>query len=141
MDEGNTVCTNNRLSPQTRRGAHSVPPTGLCEPQQSLPCVKGGGEPASRRDCFKSKVTYPQTRVHGVPPYEFVRRARSFEVMPKASLLLTARTAARSAPLRGLAMFHSGAVAINQSKRLRTHYECIPIKPSPVGEGGCEQLK
>ena len=27
-----------------------------------LPCVKGGGEPASRRDCFKGKVTFLTNR-------------------------------------------------------------------------------
>ena len=51
-------------------------------------------------------------------PTKIVRRSRSFEVMPKASLLLRARSGARSAPLRGLAVFYSCAVAINQSKRL-----------------------
>ena len=56
--------------------------------------------------------------MHGVPPYEFARRARSFgRVAPSR---MTARTGARSAPLRGLAVFYSSAVAINQSKRLCT---------------------
>ena len=41
-------------------GRTQCAPTSLCEPQQSLPCVKGGGEPASRRDCFKGKVTFLQ---------------------------------------------------------------------------------
>ena len=60
--------------------------------QPSPPSVEGGGEPASRRESFKGKVTFPRTRVVvGADPYKFVRRARSFEVMPKASLLLTAR--------------------------------------------------
>ena len=104
-------------------------------------------------------------RTRTARPYEFVHRARSFEVMPKASLLLprgfherkhSARSRgvahhprlplaregdhvvvvgefqmqsyfptnadAQSAPLRRLAVFYSSAVAINQSKRLRT--EC-----------------
>ena len=58
--------------------------------------------------------------VHGKrsAPYEFARRARSFgRVAPSR---MTARTGARSAPLRGLAVFYSSAVAINQSKRLCT---------------------
>ena len=56
--------------------------------------------------------------VNGVPPTKIVRRARSFgRVAPSR---MTARTGARSAPLRGLAVFYSSAVAINQSKRLCT---------------------
>ena len=57
-------------------------PTSLCRSAPTQASLRqGGGEPASRRDCFKDKVTYPQTRVHGVPPYEFVRRARSFATL------------------------------------------------------------
>ena len=58
--------------------------------------------------------------VHGKrsAPYKFVRRARSFgRVAPSR---MTARTGARSAPIRELAVFYSSAVAINQSKRLCT---------------------
>ena len=61
--------------------------------------VRGGGEPASRRDCFKGKVTFPYNPAG---------------VNPRPTLRTTA--GARSTPLRKLAVFYSSAVAIiNQS--------------------------
>ena len=49
-------------------------PTLRATAQPLPPSVEGGGEPASRRESFKSKVTFPRTRTHTVRPYEFVQK-------------------------------------------------------------------
>ena len=106
------------------------PQTGGSKPP---PYVKGNGR---QMKCPLQKLVLLWSGRTQCAPTKIVRRARSFEVMPKASLLLTARTGARSAPLRGLAVFYSYSVAINQSKRLRAKGN---LSEAPSEEGAPPQ--
>ena len=127
-----------------KRTNPSLPSTGrwrACEPEGVPP--------------FKRNVTFPRTRVVvGAPPYEYVRRARSFEVMPKASLLLTRGTKAAHKPSllqrvakrrEGLKKQHSvlffperdrAAVRPPVPTRLVWFWDGCKTKAFPSGEGG-----
>ena len=73
-----------------KRGCTECPPTSLCRSAPTLASLcRGRGTTKWWWESFKDKVTFPRIRTRTARPYEFVRRARSFEVMPKASLLLT----------------------------------------------------